>query len=125
MYFFHVDYTPLSSWDEAWYASIAREILTANDWITLHFNGIPFYDHPPMGFWIMAIFYKVFGVSEFSTRLPSVLAGIGSSILIYKLGHGLFNKKIIGYIAALILSTSVWYVLRVRSGNLDSLFLFF
>ncbi|CAN5157105.1 glycosyltransferase family 39 protein [soil metagenome] len=125
IFFYRFDYSTLSSWDEAWYGSIAREILTRNDWITMHFNGVPFYDHPPMGFWIMAVFYKIFGISEFSTRLPSVLVGIGTSILMYKMGEGFFGKKIIGFIAGLIVSTCVWYVIRVRSGNLDALFLFF
>lgn len=125
LYGFHVDYTALSSWDEAWYASIAREITLTNDWVTLHFNSIPFYDHPPMGFWIMALFYKLFGINELITRLPSILAGIGSSLVMYKMGQDLFRRKVIGFIAAIILSTCVWYVLRVRSGNLDALFLFF
>ena len=125
MYVYHVHYTALSSWDEAWYGAIAREILITGDWMTLHFNGVPFYDHPPMGFWIMATFYKLFGVTELTTRLPSVIAGIGTCIFIYKLGESLFKKKMIGLIASIILSTCVWYVLRVRSGNLDALFLFF
>lgn len=125
LYVYRVNYTVLTSWDEAWYASIAHEILKSGDWLTLHFNGEPFFDHPPMGFWIMATFYKLFGVSEFTTRLPSVIAGLGTSFLMYKLGEGLFKKKIIGFIAACILSTCVWYVLRVRSGNLDALSLFF
>lgn len=37
----------------------------------------------------------------------------------------MFNKKAIGLAAASILGSSVWYVLRVRSGNLDSTFVFF
>jgi len=116
---------PLNSWDEAWYASIAREIVRNNEWILLKFNNVPFYDHPPMGFWIMAISYKLLGISEFSSRFPSAIVGVLSMALIYLTSVKLFNKKIIGFAAAIILGTTVWYVIRVRSGNLDSLFVFF
>ncbi|MEN9327222.1 MAG: hypothetical protein RI947_30 [Candidatus Parcubacteria bacterium] len=88
-------------------------------------DGKPYYDHPPMGFWLMAITYGVFGISEFTTRLPSAVAGLLSIVLMYATGVRLFKRREVGFAAALILATSVWYVLRVRSGNLDSLFIFF
>lgn len=88
-------------------------------------DGKPYYDHPPMGFWLMAISYIVFGINEFSTRLPSAMLGLLTILLVYLLGKEWFGKKTIGFAAALVLGTSVWYVIRVRSGNLDSIFLFF
>lgn len=115
----------MASWDEAWYGSIAQEIVKSGDIFHLNWNGAPFYDHPPMGMWFMALSYKLFGVSEFSSRLPSVLFGMGSVILLYFTGFILFKKKEVGFAAALILGTSVWYTIRVRSGNLDSPFVFF
>jgi len=125
LFFYRLDWTTLGSWDEAWYASIAREMLRSGNIFLLTWNGIPFYDHPPMGFWIMALTYKLIGISEYSTRLPSASAGLLSIILIYQVSIKLFQKKVIGFSAAMILGTSVWYVIRVRSGNLDSLFVFF
>jgi len=125
LFFYRLDYQTLTSWDEAWYASIAKDIIKTNDWVNLTFNGEPFFDHPPMGFWFMVASYKLFGVSEFSTRLPSALSGVLSVILLYFFGQYAFKKKEIGFVAGMILATSVWYVLRTRSGNLDALFLFF
>jgi 4-amino-4-deoxy-L-arabinose transferase-like glycosyltransferase len=78
-----------------------------------------------MGFWLMALSYKLFGINEFATRFPSAVLGLLSIILVYKIGIELFGKKIIGFIAAIILGTSVWYLIRVRSGDLDSVFVFF
>ena len=125
LFFYRLDYQSLTSWDEAWYASISREIITKNDWLNLRFNGQSYFDHPPMGFWLMAVSYKFFGVSEFSTRLPSALSGVLSVTLLYLFGQYAFKKKEIGFVAGMILATCVWYVLRARSGNLDALFLFF
>lgn len=125
LFFYRLDWQTLGSWDEAWYASIAREMLRSGEIFLLTWNGIPFYDHPPMGYWIMALTYKIFGISEFSTRFPSALSGVLSIILIYLTSIKLFQKKVVGFSAAIILGTTVWYVIRVRSGNLDSLFVFF
>lgn len=125
LFFFHLDYSTLSSWDEAWYGVIARDMLARGDFLRMHFNSLPFYDHPPAGFWFMALSYKLLGISEFSTRLPSVLFGIGSIALTYSLSLTLFKSKTQALVAATILGTCVWFVLRVRSGNLDSPFVFF
>lgn len=125
IFFYHLDYTTLVSFDEAWYGAIARNIVKNNEWLKLSFNGKPYYDHPPMGFWLMAISYKVIGVNEFSTRFPSALLGVFSSILILEIGRILLKNKLIGFTASLIMLTSVWYVLRVRSGNLDGFLVFF
>lgn len=125
LYFYHLDYTTLGSWDEAWYGSIAREMLKSGDIIHLNWNGNPFYDHPHMGYWLMAISYKIFGISEFSTRVTSAFLGVLSAILLYLIGKKISKEKVVGFAAALILGTCVWYVIRVRSGNLDSLFVFF
>ena len=125
LFFFRMHWPNLGSWDEAWYGSIAREMAKSGDFMHSNWNGKPFYDHPPMGFWIMAVTYKLLGITEFSTRLPSVVLGVVSIVLVYLTGVELFKKKAVGFAAALMLGTSVWYVIRVRSGNLDSPFVFF
>jgi len=125
IFFYRLDYNTLASWDEAWYGSIAREMARSGDFIRMMWNGKPYFDHPPMGFWLMAISYKLFGINEFSTRFPSTLLGLLSILLIYKTAIELYGKKVIGVAAALIMGTSVWYVIRVRSGNLDSIFILF
>jgi len=91
----------------------------------MNWNGKIYYDHPPMGFWLMAASYKLFGISELSTRLPSAILGLLSMICIYLIGKKVSKEKVVGFSAALILGTCVWYVIRVRSGNLDSIFVFF
>lgn len=125
LFFYRLDWNTLVSWDEAWYGTIARNMLKSGDWMRMVWKGQAYFDHPPMGFWLMAISYKIFGINEFSTRLPSALLGLFSILLIYKTGIELFGKKIIGFAAGLVLGTSAWYIVRVRSGNLDSLFVFF
>jgi len=116
--------TPLKSWDEAWYAEISRNIIKSNNWFLLQWNGLPYFDHPPLGFWAVALSFKIFGVSEFSTRLPSAISGIFSLILIYLIGKELFNKTV-GLGASLILLSTPWFWLRSREGDLDIILVLF
>lgn len=113
----------LQPWDEAWYAVIARNIIQKKDIVRLSFNGEAFWDHPPLGIYLMSLSYLIFGVNEFSTRLPSAILGLLSVVFIYLLGRKIKNNWV-GLAAALILISCRWFILRVRSGNLDSLLVF-
>ena len=83
LFLYKLGQTSLVSWDEAWYAEVARNILKTGNIINLTWNGHPYTDHPPVGFWLMAATYKIFGINEFLTRFPSALSGILSIILLY------------------------------------------
>ena len=73
----------------------------------------------------MALSIKVFGNNEFAVRLPSTILGVGAIILIYFIGKKLFKSNLVGFASSLIVGTSVWYLIRTRSGDLDSTFVFF
>jgi uncharacterized membrane protein len=69
-------------------------------------------------------FIKVFGLNEFSTRLPAALAGILNVFILYYLVKELFNKGI-ALIAALFLAVSPWHIILSRlafNANLFPLF---
>ncbi len=115
----HLDH-PLVSYDEAWYGSIARDMVVNGNMLFQRFNGTFFYDHPPMGFWLMAISIRLFGDTEFSVRLPSMIAGCLSFIFIYLLARRRSNTWF-GLTAVIMLASSLWFVYRIRSGNMDAL----
>lgn len=118
LFLYKLGQTSLISWDEAWYAEVARNIIKTGSLINLTWNGHLFTDHPPVGFWIMALTYKIFGISEFWTRFPSALSGIISMILLYFLGKKLFNP-LVGLLSSITLSSAIWFVYRSREGDLD------
>ena len=118
LFFFKLGQSSLVSFDEAWYADIARNILKNGDPINLTWNGGAFTDHPPGGFWLTAISYLIFGVSEFSARFSSVVSGMLTLLFVYLLGKKLFNR-VVGLASAVALSSSPWFLFRARSGNLD------
>src|SRR5436853_4291671 len=79
--------------DEPKNAVCGQEMLGRGDWIVPTFNGQLRTDKPILLYWCMLAVYNVIGVSEFSDRLPSALAGIGSVVLTFHLGRLLFNAR--------------------------------
>ncbi|MCU1283780.1 MAG: glycosyl transferase, family 39 [Acidobacteriales bacterium] len=54
-------------------AQIARNMLESGDWTTAHLNGVPYLEKSPLIYWTMAASYSVFGVHDWSARLPLAL----------------------------------------------------
>lgn len=96
---------PLVDTSEPRYAEIARLMASSNDWITPWFEpGIPFWGKPPLSFWAQALSIKLFGLSEFAVRLPSLLAMTVVAALVYGAGSVLYGKNVARW-AAVILAT--------------------
>jgi 4-amino-4-deoxy-L-arabinose transferase-like glycosyltransferase len=106
---------------ESLYAEIAREMVVRGDWLTPHLNGTRYLDKPPLFYWLIAIAYTVFGVSEFSARLPIALAGLGGVLVTWGIGRHLFGGRS-GVLAGLVLTTSVGYVVFSRQLLPDMVF---
>ncbi len=118
LFFYKLGQTSLVSWDEAWYGEVARNIIKTGNPINMAWNGNPYFDHPPTGYWLMSLTYKIFGVNEFWTRFPSAVSGTISIIILYFLGKKLFNP-LVGLSSSIALSSAIWFIFRSRSGNLD------
>lgn len=97
-FFWNLGSTGLIDETEPLFAEAARQMTVTGDWITPYFNGVTRFDKPPLIYWLMAIAYSTFGVNEFAARLPSALAGVAlTSLLFYTLrqfgGWGIPNLK--------------------------------
>jgi len=114
----------LASWDEALYAQVAKEIASSGDWVHLRSLGQDWYVKPPLGLWATAVFYKLFGVGEFATRLLSALCGVGTALLTYAIGRRYFSRSA-AFIGAGVLLSSTDYLHFSRWGMLDVPNLFF
>lgn len=123
LFTYKLSFTALQSYDEAWYAEIAKNLVITKNPFQLEFNQAPFIDHPPLGYIWMAISASIFGSNEFSARLVSALMGSGAVLIIYLIGKDFKNWQT-GLAASSILISSLWFVLRARSGNLDVQFIF-
>ena len=59
---------------DASHARAAREIVERGDWVTLHINGVRYMEKAPLMYWAVALSYKIFGLTEFATRLPLAIS---------------------------------------------------
>ena len=114
----------LWSRDETTYADIARQMLRDGDWLTLHWNGRPWLNHPPLFYWLMVVDFRVFGISEWAARLPAAVFGAAGVSLAYLWCVALGRPRG-AVVAALALLLNVQYFLESRMAIIDSTFLFF
>jgi len=78
-----INEAPLVDWDEATYAQVVHEAIASHSWLDFTWNGQPYLKKPPLLFWAMMASFKTFGEGEWSARLPSVLFGAGTLLLLY------------------------------------------
>src|SRR5271169_1654055 len=67
------------------HAVIAREMLQRHDFVTMYVNHVRYLDKAPLPYWITALGYKAFGVSEFSARLPTTLFALLTFLAVFAL----------------------------------------
>ena len=83
LFFYRLGGPALFEPDEGRNAEKAREILLLNDWITPHENFHAVLDKPIFFYWLIALSYKLFGISEWAARLPSALSALGCVLVVY------------------------------------------
>jgi 4-amino-4-deoxy-L-arabinose transferase-like glycosyltransferase len=106
--------------DEGKNSEAAREMLDSDNWVVPTFNYEPRYEKPVLLYWLQATAYGVFGITEFSARLPCALACCLAGLMVYELGRRLFNAET-GLLAALILSSMAFFCASARFANPDAL----
>ena len=118
-YFLNLGNFPFLGADEPRYARIGEEMLQTQDFVTPTLNLRPWLEKPPLLFWVEALSFRWFGVSEWSARLPvsvlSLLAALGCALLLRRI-HGLR----IGVLALIILSSCPLFIIFSRAASTDA-----
>ena len=114
---------PLVDRDEPRFSEAAREMLEQRDWIIPWFNGQYRFDKPPLIYWCQIVCYQALGETPFAARLPSVLFGIGTVLLIYGFGRRLHSPAI-GLRAAVMFATCLQTIVHARLAVADLAMIF-
>jgi 4-amino-4-deoxy-L-arabinose transferase-like glycosyltransferase len=85
-YFWGLGSLPLVGPDEPRYAEVAREMFVRGDLITPTLGGLPWFEKPPLLYWMMIGGYRLFGVSEYSARLGPAICGLLTAVFVYWIG---------------------------------------
>ena len=94
-------------------AQIAHNMLSSGDWVIAHLDGVPYLEKSPLIYWLIAISYRVFGVHDWTARIPVALAAILLAWLTWRYGRWAFGQRA-GFYAGLVISTCVGLFLFTR-----------
>jgi 4-amino-4-deoxy-L-arabinose transferase-like glycosyltransferase len=121
MLFARLGELPLRDPDEGRNAEIAREMMLSNSWLTPTFNGVTRLDKPAAYFKVVSFSYKLFGVSEFSARLPSAIAALAILLMVYAFARRHYDEFTAAF-AVLVLTTAPLFFAFGREVILDMMF---
>ena len=110
--------------DEPRNAGCAAEMLVRGDWVVPVFNAELRTHKPVLLYWLMMAAYSVFGISEFTARLPSALLAIGTALCTLEMGRHLFSPRA-GVWAGVVVATSLMFVVAGRAATPDAALVFF
>ena len=96
---------PLLDSDEPRFAECSRQMLVTGNWLYPQFNGIPRHAKPAFFNWVQLGAYSLLGVNEFAARLPSVLATVGTGLLLYWFARRWRGERVA------ILAMATWFAL--------------
>jgi 4-amino-4-deoxy-L-arabinose transferase-like glycosyltransferase len=92
---------PMLDPDEGRYAEIPREMVTTGDWVTPRLDGLKYFEKPALQYWATAVVYSVVGLSNWSSRLWTVVLGFACLPLIYAWVARLYDRR--SAVAAVVL----------------------
>ena len=104
--------------DEGRYAQIPREMLAHDSWVVPTLQGEPYLDKPPLTYWLVALSYRVFGVSPAAARLVPALCVHLTILAVYLIGRRSLGERA-AFWAALLLSVAPGFVCVARLLLLD------
>lgn len=111
---------PLLEPDETRYVTMARDMFTSGNYLTLYLNGEYFFEKPPLFFWLESLSFWFFkDISEFTARFPVVVLSLLPLGLLFFLSEKVKNQKF-AFLNSAILLTTLEYVLITKIAMLDS-----
>jgi 4-amino-4-deoxy-L-arabinose transferase-like glycosyltransferase len=111
---------PLLDPDEGRQAEVPREMLAHNDWLLPRMLGEPYYEKPPLPYWLTACSYRIFGIHSWSARLVPALAAWLAVLLTYMWGRAVLGARA-AFLGGVGLCLSLGFITMGRTVVPDSL----
>jgi 4-amino-4-deoxy-L-arabinose transferase-like glycosyltransferase len=111
----------LFDWDEINFAECSREMMLLHDYSRIYIDFQPFWEKPPMFFWMQSSAMALFGVTEFAARFPNAVCGMVTLLVVFLCGTKLYDRKF-GLFWALAFGGSLFPHLYFKSGIIDPWF---
>ena len=111
-YGFYNAYLPITDPVESNYVLSAITMLKHNSWISPMIYDHVWYDKPPLTYWALMITYKLFGISDFTSRIPNTLVAGASVALMYHITYRISKNTFASVLCAILLMSTLqfWYI---------------
>lgn len=104
--------------DEPRYAAIGREMATSGDWVTPRLWGEPWFEKPPLAYWMSALAFRLGLNEDLAPRIPVALAGLAFLVFYYRTLRREFGAQA-AWFATAILGTSAGWLAFTHVGVTD------
>jgi 4-amino-4-deoxy-L-arabinose transferase-like glycosyltransferase len=111
----------LFDWDEINFAESAREMIVTNNFTRVQIDYKPFWEKPPLFFWMQVVSMKLWGINDFAARFPNAVIGVITLMVLFLIGKKLKNQTF-GFIWALSYLGAFTPHLYFKSGIIDPTF---
>jgi 4-amino-4-deoxy-L-arabinose transferase-like glycosyltransferase len=111
--------TALLEPEEARYSEIPRQMLAANEWIVPHYRGRPYYDKPPLLYWLVMLGYSAFGVHDWAARLVPGVCSALTVLVVLVWGRRIFGPRTAVW-SALVLALTARFIYLGRMVATDA-----
>jgi 4-amino-4-deoxy-L-arabinose transferase-like glycosyltransferase len=113
----HLGMAPLER-AEIYFLDAARGMVESGDWLVPRYQGEPFFDKPPLVYWLMGGAFLGLGVDAGTARLVPALAAVGVVLATVWLGALLFGRRT-GLAGGFVLSTTPAFLTFAREAMSD------
>jgi 4-amino-4-deoxy-L-arabinose transferase-like glycosyltransferase len=113
----HLGAAPLER-AEIYFLDAARAMVDSGDWVVPRYEGEPFFDKPPLTYWLMGLAFVELGPEPGAARLVPVLAALGVVLATVWLGVLLFDRRTAVF-GAIVLGTTLAYLSFARVAMSD------
>lgn len=111
----------LFDWDEINFAESAREMILTGNYSRVQIDFKPFWEKPPLFFWMQTAAMHIFGINEFAARFPNACVGVLTLLTLFLIGKKLKDNTF-GFIWALMYLGAFTPHLYFKSGIIDPTF---
>ena len=108
LYFFGLTRTGMLGPDEPRYAAIGQAMAQTSDWITPQLWGKPWFEKPPLLYWMTAAAFKAGLGQDMAPRLPVVILSVGFLIYFFITLRREFGERTAFYSTAILATSAGW-----------------
>jgi 4-amino-4-deoxy-L-arabinose transferase-like glycosyltransferase len=108
IYFFGLTEAGLIGPDEPRYSSIAREMARSGDWVTPVLWGQPWFEKPPLLYWMTAAASRLGLGEDLGPRLPVALMSVAFLLLYYRLLRAEFGNRPAAFATGILGTSALW-----------------